>query len=110
MNSSALNQIEKILKDILSRMATKDDLKQFATKDDLKQFATKKDLEKLVTKDDLKKELSNFATKKDLKNGLEDLLAHIVSATYISKVEKRAFETLEKRVDKIEERLQVSPI
>jgi len=52
----------KVLREELSKFATKDDLTTFATKDDLTKFATKEDLSRFATKEDL----SRFATKEDL--------------------------------------------
>ena len=61
----------KVLREELSKFATKDDLTTFATKDDLTKFATKEDLSRFATKEDLsrfatKEDLSRFATKEDL--------------------------------------------
>lgn len=97
MNSPTLNQIEKILKDILSKMATKDDLKSI--------------------EDNINKKLSNFATKNDLKQLRKQIKEDIAQASMDvfksadkNKAEKEDLEKLEKRVDQIEESLQVSPL
>lgn len=77
-----LDELQKIVTIIASKMVTKDDLKHelanYLTKDDLKQslanYPTKDDLKQELarhaTKDDLKQELARHATKDDLKQEL----------------------------------------
>lgn len=110
MNSTDLKQIDSLLKKRLKNFVRKNDLKDFATKDDLKNFATKDDLKSLVTKDYLLKVLSNYPTKKDLKKELDDLAVEITLSADQHKAEKGKVEDLEKRVDRIEEELQISSI
>lgn len=100
-----LQQIDKLLQKRLKNFATKDDLKSFATKDDLK-----KELSKYATKDDLKKVLSKHPNKEDLKKALDDLVVEITLNADKHKAEKSRVEDLEKRVEVIEEELQISSI
>lgn len=103
MNDSDLQKIDGILQKRL---------KGFATKEDLQQFATKEDIQSLATKRDLKSELSKYATKDDLKKlatkeDLDDLLGDIIEAVDKNKAEKTQVVKLEKRINRIEEDLQI---
>lgn len=113
MNITDLQQIDSIFKKRLESFATKRDLDHFATKKDLESFATKRDLKRelaqYATKDDLKQQLAEFSTKKDLKDGLDDLLGDIISAVEKAKADKTEVQSLEKRVNLIEDELAITP-
>lgn len=130
MDQKTLKQFEQLISNALRNVASKDDLKNFATKDDLKHFATKDDLKNFATKDDLtameKRFENKFATKVDLvklsrelKNELiivkDELLAKIedvdngvmvlLKSTDDHKADRKEFDTLRKRVEKLERKV-----
>lgn len=103
MTNTDLQQIDKLLQKRLKDFATKDDLKNFATKDDLK-----KELAQYATKEDLRKSLAML--RKQIKEDIDEAAMDVFKSADKRKAEKENLEKLEKRVDKIEEHLQISPI
>lgn len=84
--------LEQVLDQRLSKVATKDDLKSFATRDDLKVFATKDDLQKslsnlekkIITRIDGAQEELAVMTK----NGFDEVLARPDYTERIKALEK----------------------
>jgi hypothetical protein len=96
-------------KDDLKGLVTKDDLKsefkELATKEDAKGFATKADLKGLLTKEDAKK----FSTKNDIKVIKQDLTKIRKDIGTIVGFFDREYLDLRKRVERIEEHLDLHP-
>ncbi|MDP3988334.1 MAG: hypothetical protein Q8P80_04295 [Candidatus Levybacteria bacterium] len=85
MDNKILKHIQEILKRIQRDMITKEDLRKT-----------------------LKKALSDYPTKKDFKKALNDLAVEVTLNADKNKAEKAELKNLEKRVDIIEENLQIS--
>lgn len=112
MDQKTLNQLEKLLQEILNKslanLVTKGDAKAFLKKDDLQNFATKDDLKKFITKDDAK----NFVTKDDLYslkkellvklNKLDEMQMAIFKTVDKVKEDKQTVKSLDARVTKLE--------
>lgn len=94
MDLKTLKQFEKIVNN------AKEDIKK-----ELKKYATKTDLKSALTK-----ALVDYPTKKDLKRELDDLAVELTLSTDRHKAEKSKVGDLEKRIDRIEEELQISTI
>lgn len=102
MKQITLDQIEKLLKDLETRLE-----KRFATKDDLKSLATKNDLKntgnRLGKNISIKIRESEERTVKKIKLAIEESEAIVVANTDKNKADKYRLEDLEKRVKKLEQ-------
>lgn len=99
-----LAAIQKNLREVRGKMATKEDLKSMATKTDIKNMATKNDLKTMATKTDLK----NLEVR--LLDKMDESEMEIIAAVDKHKADKETVGILEKRVDRLEDNAGLPPI